>query len=90
MLRNLFVINSSHGDLTVDCETGWIVERRPDFTLNNIKKFDVEEWKKTYPTEVLTGMQVDILDFGYWLKNGEYYDWRVEFVELSRKNKRRK
>lgn len=48
---------------------------------DDIVRFDVEEWRRTYPSEEPEGM--DILDIGFWTPEGVYtgpeLDWREEY-----------
>jgi len=81
-------VGSSHGSLTCNKETGMVIEcslfhgENENERIAQIAKFDLEEWKKCYVGESLPDY-LDILDLGYWTKNGEYeqpvIDWRNEY-----------
>ena len=79
--NNCFAVTGSWGDLSVDSGTGKI-EYNPGGDYANITRFDVAEWKRTYPREPLAGMTVDILDIGFWTDNGycpPEEQWRKEW-----------
>lgn len=73
------LVYSSHGDLTVETESGKILKimhyESEDNYLNNIEKFNIEEYVKflwenfkiTADKEV-----IDILEIGYWDTKGNY------------------
>lgn len=82
--RDVFFVSGDHGILTVDAETGTLVDNDVEGEYGNIDYFDVEEWKVTYPDETLINETIDILDIGYWtLREGYYeepdYKWRNEY-----------
>jgi len=56
------------------------------YHLDQIKDLDLEEWSYSHPDEEIEG-EHDILDFGYWLKDGTYerpcYHWRVDLEEKT-------
>ncbi|XUX01228.1 MAG: hypothetical protein TUN42_04360 [Dehalogenimonas sp.] len=68
-------VYSSHGTLAV-MDDGSVY--RPDYAyddneLKDIVKFDIEEYLRAYPDEPLETIDsVDILDLGYWTKDGRY------------------
>lgn len=85
--RAIFYVNSSHGTLTVDADTGDVISHE-NFEggdgLGGIKRFNVDEFKDYYNVRMINGDQ-DILNFGYWeLINGiltyvePAQDWRDE------------
>lgn len=91
---NTFAIGSSGGLLTVNAKTGEVIvessiyypDPENEGKLRAIYKFDLAEWRRTYPNEVCEGG--DILDFGYWYNLtpdwGFSYEppchkWREEF-----------
>lgn len=53
-------------------------------------RVDVDEWRRRYPGEDIAAGH-DILDFGYWMKNGEYEppceDWRKDRERMIEKEK---
>lgn len=70
-----FEVTSSHGCLTVNAETGEVIEcgvihTDCDNCITDITRVDVEEWRNRYPGE--TPEYVDILDLGTWNTAGEY------------------
>ncbi|MDY0362794.1 MAG: hypothetical protein RBR08_15200 [Desulforegulaceae bacterium] len=81
------ILNSSHGRIVFDTETGDIIEMvffkkdDPKNYLPCITKIDVAEWLRAYPGESLAE-EHDILDFGTWDIDGNYEDpcheWREE------------
>jgi hypothetical protein len=86
-------VNSSYGNLTVNVGTGKVVgadifpDNEPDefdhIKLADIDRFDMKEWIKSRPGAILQdGDRVDILDLGFWTKEGQYeppeYGWREE------------
>jgi hypothetical protein len=87
-----FFVSSSHGMLTAQINDGKVIEVHlypPEDaegrTLNNIDRFDVEEWRRYYPGEKIEpDASMDILDFGLWNKNGTYeqpeMEWRREMA----------
>lgn len=94
MTRNIntFTASGSWGTLTAWKDTGMVVSYDDEGNLPdpdggtgyaNIVRLDVDEWRRTYPGQDLT--HVDILDIGTRDTDGEYvgpeYEWR-EQVEL--------
>jgi hypothetical protein len=77
-----FQVYGSHGDLTVASASGRVLAYEPisDGEYRHIAFFNIAEWRQTYPGEV--PHQIDILDIGYWTKEGEYAppvaDWRAD------------
>jgi hypothetical protein len=76
----MVTINSSNGTLKLDVG-GNVIPSLSDYKnddLVGITKFDFTEYRKWYPNEELD--TIDILDIGYWTKNGQYeppcYAWR--------------
>ena len=87
---DLFTINGSYGSLNIDCKTGKvhsILDTSYDGyegEYDDIDRFNIEEWEKEYPGELLKDQEIDILDFGYWLKDGTYYEPTESFREEYR------
>lgn len=83
-------IYSSHGELTIN-EQGEVIEcdcdNCDDNCIDNIAKVDVEEWKKYHNVTELPTDGIDILDLGYWTKDGRYdepaHDWRQLIIEMN-------
>jgi len=79
-------VNSSLGYVCFHPETGnAILDCRNGNELDEIDRFDVDEYKKFYNvTEIPTNL--DILDIGYWTKSSFYEpaeaDWRKEVALL--------
>lgn len=74
-----FTVVSSHGELTVNVEQGQVIKASPHTpgdedgeNLLNIKRFDVDEWRKHWHEELKPNSSLDILDLGYWNRNGTY------------------
>jgi hypothetical protein len=80
-----FLVFSSGGSLKVDGQTGLVIEctteRNEDNELKQIVKFNLDEYKEHYRVVEIPG-DLDILDLGYWNKDGGYEkpveDWRNE------------
>jgi len=89
----VFQVFSSHGQLSAYVEDGTvkIAELNDEAdedgqTMLDIARFNVEEWKKVYyPEKIKNGQCIDILDIGFWSKDGLYEppdeDWRREFAK---------
>lgn len=87
----MFTVHSSHGDLAVDSLTGAVLVAASVYfkgsddaeSLRHIARFNLDEWRKTYPGEIMTGTHIDILDLGFWITDGTYTPpdefWRDEF-----------
>ena len=86
-LQDLGTVQSSGGELTIDCTTGKVLQihcfdedYREQF--ESIDKFDMDEWHKHYPfDQQCTGF--DILDLCYWRKSDGYkvecdWDFRMQ------------
>jgi hypothetical protein len=86
-------IGGSWGHVTIDAITGKAIEYDHEGTLPDpddatekgyeaIHRFDLAEWRATYPGKEPTA--IDILDLGYWWGPDNTYeppaqDWRDEF-----------
>ncbi len=82
-------VSSSNGSLEVNRETGEVIEcflSDGGEGIDQIAKFDLDEWKKRYETELPDS--IDILDLGYWQKDGKYESpeksWRLEHRTMVR------
>ena len=74
----MITILSSNGFFIIDTE-GNILEDNYEGE-HEIAKFDVSEYFQTYSNEKYEDVgTIDILDIGYWLKNGEYEAPDAEF-----------
>ena len=81
-------IYSTHGTIITNPETGTIIATDIDMCndncIDNIDRFDIEEYKQFYNVDKLPGA-IDILDMGYW-KDGIYeepaHDWREDTIKL--------
>jgi hypothetical protein len=76
------VAQSSSGGVTFDATTGAVISNSTEYP---ILVFDVLEWRTWYANESLADVrEIDILDIGYWLRDGSYtppeFDWRREIV----------
>lgn len=84
LIVRAFTVYGNGGEFRVDSLTGRVLNltpsEEPQAGYFSIVAFDVAEWKKCYPSEVLEGRSIDILDLGYWLEGGTYeepaQDWR--------------
>ncbi len=78
-----FRVYGSHGVLVVAAMSGRVLAYEPDGDTDyaDICFFNVDEWRRAYPGEVPT--VIDILDIGYWTLDGAYEppveDWRKEW-----------
>lgn len=92
-----FTATSSWGEITAEVDDGMVVKVNlyPNqgtdevgegfITLDQIARFDVGEWRRYYgPEELKNGYSIDILDLGFWTKDGHYEppdeEWRQEFA----------
>lgn len=83
------VIHSSSGQLIADLYTGEVtgsyIENQEDENFKKIISIDLKEFRKHYgiTASCNTPTDIDILDIGYWLINGDYIkpadDWRRDF-----------
>lgn len=82
-------INSSHGEFTVD-QDGNVVQRRryheddPDGQfIDDVAKFDLDEWRRYWREDPVKAGGMDILDVGWWGKDGSYsgpeMEWRADY-----------
>jgi hypothetical protein len=73
---NICIIEGSWGRVHVDAETGDVLRISDEPKDGHsegyrcIGRFDLEEWTRFYKKETCRG--ADILDVGYWTKNGIY------------------
>ena len=85
------IITSSWGQIVVDSVTGYVdhlasvysPDPEGEHPILDIRRFDVDEWRRAWPGETLAGTEQDILDFGYWSRPGDAYEppceeWRDE------------
>ena len=76
-MAETFTVTGSYGDLRVDAKTGDVLtyfcedwaylpgdDEAPGY--RDIVRFDVDEWRRFYPSEKLDDQWVDILDIGFW------------------------
>lgn len=82
-----FIVNGSHGTIIASPVDGKVIDytpvdpTRPAYA--DILQFDLVEWKNHYHQEI-DGLNVDILDLGYWLADGSYSEPEEDFrQELS-------
>ena len=88
-----FSVTSSHGELVAD-QDGNVVERRrydagdgdddgEGQFIDDIAKFDVDEWRRYWREDPVKCGGMDILDMAWWNKDGTYSeaeeDWRADF-----------
>ena len=73
-MSDTITVTGEYGTLTCDSVTGEVVEYEPsgwaEVSYAYIVRVDVDEWQTHYPGETL--YNCDILDIGYWDKDGEY------------------
>lgn len=74
-----FRVMSSHGEFEARVEDGQVLKAElyepvdaDAENLRNIDRFDVDEWRTHWKEELKPGTSQDILDFGYWNKDGSY------------------
>jgi len=77
-------VHSSHADFSIDPDSGDVLslDQFPNSDdMSYIARFDLAEWV-AYWSELLPE-EFDILDLGYWCKDGVYEpaepDWRKDF-----------
>lgn len=87
--RKTFRISSSNGELVACSTLGSVFPQLSRYDtkpgeegdLRPILRFDLAEWRKTYPGQELDGGTVDILDLGYWSTGEQYeapaHEWRA-------------
>jgi hypothetical protein len=86
-----FQVLSSWGQITASRVSGEIIsfnltceDDGESRGLEDISRFDIDEWKRTYPTEEVAS-HIDKLDLGYWMNDGSYcspeFSWRKQFNE---------
>lgn len=79
--KNEKTVNSSHGQLIIDADGTVLVGKTTyhDDELRNIVRFDLPEHRKYYASKPEPD-SYDILDLGYWMKDGTFeppaFDWR--------------
>jgi len=82
-------VRSSHGMLTIDAISGKVIrlqdlDPKEQHYLHDIDRFDMHEYNNYYPGN--TDKFIDILDLGYWLKDGTYggpeQGWRDEVKQM--------
>lgn len=92
---NRLVVTGEYGHLTADPHTGKVLSVEVDATspfvtaaatgYHNITVFDVEELQRAYPGKQLTGGSIDILDVGFWSKDGSYEAPDAEWRDVMRR-----
>ena len=93
-MTDIFMVRGSHGELDVFASSGEVITYRSETdtcggpcegSYAEIARLDVDEWRAAYPGEDVTSGTHDILDFGYWSRDGVYeppaYDWREDFAK---------
>jgi hypothetical protein len=85
-MSKLIYVASSNGELGVNPSTGGVIychlDTGGDECIELITAFDLAEYKKHYSIVLDAHLPecIDILDLGYWLKDGSYEppagDWR--------------
>lgn len=93
-MNKQFTVSSSNGELKVDVTTGDVVScfmGEGGEGIDQIQRFDVAENEKYNGREIEEGDDLDILDFGYWCKDGTYeepaHDWREETIKIRSQHK---
>jgi len=82
----IITAHSSHGSITFGSETGLTLESNlcGCDDCPQVERFNIEEYCTHYGKGV--PQDVDILDLGYWGKDGEYvepaHDWRKDVAKL--------
>lgn len=81
MIHDRFTVEGSHGSVDVDGE-GNVLNAYND-AYPDIVRFDVKEFAEFYGHPPTTeGRVTDILDIGYWTRDGHYEppvgEWRAE------------
>ena len=83
-----FYVMSSHGELEADQDGNIVYRRRADEDdpdgqfIDDIAKFDVDEWRRYWREDPVECGTMDILDMAWWNKDGTHSDaeedWRAE------------
>lgn len=91
-MQNITVFGNG-GTLTARADTGDVLHYEPDALdeqntgYGDIHRFDVDEWRRTYPGEDITNSSIDICDIGYWYKvddsNTLYEEPSLEWRKLN-------
>lgn len=69
----IFQITTSHGEISALCSTGDVIAISSDYSDHyNITKFDIDEFTKHYGAAPAEFDIVDILNIGFWTKDGGY------------------
>ena len=69
------IVHSSYGEIEIDLTTGKVTDVYSednswrDYTLNQISKFDLDEYRKYYNDLEGEDTEFDILDIGFWEKD---------------------
>ena len=88
-------VSSSHGTFDIDGSSGrvirWWANDPHDAdaqAMENIERFDLHEWKLYWQWKGELPGGFDVLDLGFWTKDGAYEqpedDWREEMKRLGR------
>ena len=73
--QKTFTVGGSHGELHVIISSGRVAERFNNAGCDDydtIERFDVKEYRRYYGRTPEEGEYVDILDIGFWTKEGKY------------------
>ena len=73
--RRTALVQSSGGSFTIDAETGQVLSGsiEQDYDgYNRIDKFDLGEWRRHWNWEHELPSGYDVLDLGFWMKDGSY------------------
>lgn len=89
-VKQTFKVCSSNGEITVDKENGICIKYNCNEDIADIIIFDIKENEKYHNRKIEGGDELDILDFGYWYKDGDIikyeepaHDWRKEIIERN-------
>ena len=91
------ILRGSHGEISFRPATGEVLKitnengNEVGFYAGIIDHspavIDVREWENNYGRKVTEDAEFDILDFGYYMKNGDYeppcMDWREEMAKAK-------
>lgn len=89
-MRTTLIISGSDNSIIVNDPSGTIIYfETSDGTYDDIERFDLTEKRKYWNREASPEHGLDILDVGYWTKDGQYIppesDWRKELILAHQK-----
>lgn len=86
------IVHSSHGDITINLDTGDVISHNNNGNYTDVVRFDLQEYFQHYSGEEQNQVnEFDILDLGYWFRDDKLalvyeapdHQWRQEILEQS-------